>query len=105
MKRVIAMLLVFGTGAAMASGGPSEQVVRLAATMNETALACKHMSSAEVQQAMAKQKAAALTDMKIPESDYNKLYEASAKDFKAKWTSMSKAQQASVCDQMKKMAK
>lgn len=105
MNRAIALLLVFGASVASASDGLSEGVARLAANMNEAALACSHMSTPEVKQAIAKQKAAAIADMKIAEADYDKVYEASAKEFRAKWASMPKDQQASMCEQMQKMSK
>jgi hypothetical protein len=101
MNRVVAMLLLFCAGSASASDGVAQGVIRLAAVMNETALACKHMSSDEVQAAKAKQKDAAIADMEIAAADYDKMYDASSQAFKAQWASLPNARQAAVCEQMK----
>jgi hypothetical protein len=50
------------------------------------------------------QKSATLSDLKVSEADYEKLYSAAASDFKTKWSSMSAQQQQQSCDQAKKMS-
>lgn len=72
--------------------------------MNEMALACKHLSSQQVDEAKAKQKSATLSDLKVSEADYGKLYSVAASDFRKKWASMSAQQQQQSCDQAKKMS-
>ena len=107
MKTVLALVAALARGSAFSADDPkaavASGVVRMSATMNEMAVACKHMSSQQVDEAKAKQKAATLSDLKVSEADYEKLYSAAASDFKKKWSSMSAQQQQQSCDQMKKM--
>lgn len=107
MKTVLALVLALATGSAFSADEPNTAVasgvVRMSASMNEMALACKHMTSQKVDEAKAKQKSATLSDLKVSEADYEKLYSAAASDFKKKWSSMSAQQQQQSCDQMKKM--
>lgn len=105
MNRVIPMLLLAAAGAVHAADDMAVKVVRLGATMNEVALACKHMSSEEVQKAKEKQKTAAIADMQMSAADYDQLYKASAQEFQTKWQSMSKQQQSAMCEQMKNAPK
>lgn len=107
MKFVVALALVAVTSsssafaeddpnAAIASG-----VVKLAASMNEMALACKHMSGPEVASAQEKQRSAAMADMKISAAVYDKLYSDAAADFRKKWATGSPQKQKQTCDQMR----
>jgi len=108
MKTVLALVMALGTGSAFSADETNAAVasgmVRMSASMNEMALACKHMSSQQVDEAKAKQKSATLKDLKIPEADYEKLYTATASDFKKKWVSMSAQHQQQSCEQAKKMS-
>lgn len=88
------------TNLAMASG-----LAKMAAQMNEMALACKHMSSQELAVAKEKQRSAAISDLKIGSADYDKIYSAGEADFKKKWTTMPAQKQKESCDQMKAMSK
>lgn len=88
------------SNAAIATG-----VVRMAATMNEMALACKHMTASEIDNAKAKQKSAAMADLKIGASDYDKLYAEASGGFKRQWATAPAAKQKQSCDQMKNMPK
>ncbi|ABX36100.1 hypothetical protein Daci_3464 [Delftia acidovorans SPH-1] len=107
MKIVAALVVALGASSAFSADDPNTAVaagiVRMSASMNEMALACKHMPSQKVDEAKAKQKSATLSDLKVSEADYEKLYSAAASDFKKKWSSMSAQQQQQSCDQMKKM--
>lgn len=108
MKIVAALVVALGVSSAFSADEPNAAVasgiVRMSASMNEMALACKHMSSEKVDEAKAKQKSATLSDLKVAEADYEKLYSAAASDFKKKWSSMSAQQQQQSCDQAKKMS-
>lgn len=107
MKIVAALVVALGASSAFSADDPNTAVaagiVRMSASMNEMALACKHMPSQKVDEAKAKQKSATLSDLKVSEANYEKLYSAAASDFKKKWSSMSAQQQQQSCDQMKKM--
>lgn len=111
MMLKVALALALGIGAvsvkaeddpdkALASG-----VVKMAAYFTEMASACKHMSASELATAKAKQREAALADLKIGASEYDKLYASESKDFKSNWSSMSAQQQRQACDQVKNMPK
>ncbi|MDR0215518.1 MAG: hypothetical protein LBJ15_16160 [Comamonas sp.] len=108
MKIVAALVVALGVSSAFSADEPNAAVasgiVRMSASMNEMALACKHMSSEKVDEAKAKQKSATLSDLKVAEADYEKLYSAAASDFKKKWSSMSAQQKQQSCDQAKKMS-
>lgn len=107
MKIVAALVVALAASSAFSADEPNAAVasgvVRMSASLNEMALACKHMSSLKVDEAKAKQKSATLSDLKVSEADYEKLYSSAASDFKKKWSSMSAQQQQQSCDQMKKM--
>ena len=107
-KYAIGWTLALGLGAAQAADIPNETaagIVRMAASMNEMALACKHLSAAEIDTAKAKQKASAVADFKISPADFDKLYAQAAGDFKKQWASAGADKQKQTCEQMKNMPK
>jgi len=107
MKLALGLALLVGWTSAYAikdaDSGVAAGVVRLAASMNEMALACKHMTPEAVENAKNKQKTAALTDWKISSAEYDKLYAQEAKDFQEKWAKGSAKKQKQSCDQLRKM--
>src|SRR5258708_4459609 len=65
MKIVAALVVALGASSAFSADDPNTAVaagiVRMSASMNEMALACKHMPSQKVDEAKAKQKSATLS--------------------------------------------
>jgi hypothetical protein len=85
-----------------ADAGLNEGVIRLAASMNSMALACGHMSAEAVKTAQAKQRDAAIKDMKVAPADFDRLYAGFKADFERQWAGASRAQQQQSCNQMKR---
>ncbi|WP_043009008.1 hypothetical protein [Comamonas testosteroni] len=83
--------------AAVASG-----TINMAASMNELALACGHMSAQNVEAGRIKQRDAAIKDLGVTPTGYDKMYVGYASDFKKKWGTLTAAKQKSTCDQMKR---
>ena len=109
LKVALVLALVFGAGASYAEDDPDKAlaagVVKMSAQFTEMAQACKHMSASELATSKSKQREAALADLEISSSEYDKLYAEVAGDFRKKWASMSAQQQKQSCDQMKNMSK
>lgn len=109
MKALTSFVLAaaLSTGALAEDNNPqaalAQGVIRLAASMNEMALACGHMDAASVQAALAKQREAAVRDMKVAPAQFDSLYAGYKADFVRKWNSGSRAQQQQSCSQMSQM--
>ena len=106
MRAAVVLAFVLGASSAFAVGGEqgasglASGVVKLAANMNEMALACKHMSLQEVAAAKEKQRAATIKDMEISAADYEKLDAAAVAEFRKKWAAAPAQQQKQACDQL-----
>ena len=109
MKLALSLMLAMGGGSAVAADDPNAAiaagVINIAASMNEMALACKHMSASEIDAAKAKQKTAALADLKVSAALYDKQYAEAAAGFKKQWATASAAQHKQSCDKMKNIPK
>ena len=108
MKHAIGLALTLALGAAHAADVPNATatgIVQMSAGLNEMALACKHQSAKEIDAAKAKQKTAAMADLKISAADYDKLYTQAAADFQKQWASAPAERQKQSCEQMKNMPK
>ncbi len=77
-------------------------VIRMAASLNEMALACGHKNAASVETGRAQQRAAAIKDMGVAPAEYDRMYAGYKTEFTQKWKSMPAAQQQQACAQMPK---
>lgn len=75
-------------------------VIRMAASLNEMALACGHKSAANVEAGRIQQRAAAIKDMAVAPAEYDRMYATYKTEFTQKWKSMPPAQQQQACAQM-----
>ena len=78
-------------------------LIQLAASMNEMALSCGHMSAAELQTAQAKQREAMLAQGVKP-AQYDAAYASAKADFVTRWASIRKDEQSRNCAQVKAMS-
>ncbi|MEZ2738975.1 hypothetical protein [Comamonas jiangduensis] len=78
-------------------------LIQLAASMNEMALSCGHMSAAQLQKAQAKQREAMLRQGVQP-AQYEVAYAGAKTDFATRWASISQDEQARNCAQVKAMS-
>lgn len=83
--------------------GSSDQIIKMAASMNGVAVACKENSQAEVDALYVKQREALLSDG-LTAADYDKAYNAAFADFKKRWDSVDSATQQKQCVQIKAMS-
>lgn len=97
---IVLMGMLTAVGHAVASDETSTQLIGLAASMNEIAVACGHMSASEVAAAQLKQRQAML-DQGVGGKEYDKAYADAKAGFVKKWQSGSKQQQQSSCAQIK----
>ncbi|THT99290.1 hypothetical protein E9531_12900 [Lampropedia puyangensis] len=98
-----------GTSTVMAANEEQAEMaaglIQMAASMNEIAIECKHLSAAEVGEAKTQQKLAAVRDMQLSAEQYDKMYFAAQADFKKQWSAMPAANKKQTCDQMKSIPK
>lgn len=78
-------------------------LIQLAASMNEMALSCGHMSAQALQNAQAKQRATMLAQGVLA-AQYDVAYASAKADFATRWTSISKDEQSRNCAQVKAMS-
>ena len=104
MKQAIwlALAAAMATSAVNAAGAVNPGVIRMAASLNEMALACGHKNAASVEAGRVQQRAAAIKDMGVAPAEYDRMYASYKTEFTQKWKGMPAAQQQQACAQMPK---
>ena len=92
-----------GVAWAQNAGSNNASLTKMAATMNELAVACDHMSVAEIQKAKTQQREAVVSGG-MTAAQYDAAYSSGVADFAQRWNSISKDDQARQCAQIKAMS-